>query len=320
VAKGSPDELLEHYVDGIPEPLESKILVDSSLRIHLLGLIATSSTFSPFSEEKIGKFFSQTFGGLSDDDFENKILKQLKKLKKYGMITGEGSFKPTDFGKKVFWLRIDPKTAFDIATDLDHYLKGHKHTFGILHMITNLPEFYPKPFYLGNLAEPMEKLIRDKKDDEKLYARQEFVIDDPEEEEEEGRKAICGKSLLVLHHWIHDMTRKELSNQFNSEPGDQFQISQNAEQLAYVIREIARFWKNKDLVREIDTLRQRIRHGISEKYLELVGLKNVGRVRAKALYKENFKNYADLRKAPLEKLAEIDNISMTIAKSIKSQV
>jgi helicase len=116
------------------------------------------------------------------------------------------------------------------------------------------------------------------------------------------------------------MTRKELSNQFNSEPGDQFQISKNAEQLAYVIREIARFWKNKDLVREIDTLRQRIRHGISEKYLELVGLKNVGRVRAKALYKENFKNYADLRKAPLEKLAEIDNISMTIAKSIKSQV
>ena len=320
VAKGSPDELLEHYVDGIPEPLESKILVDSSLRIHLLGLIATSSTFSPFSEEKIGKFFSQTFGGLSDDDFENKILKQLKKLKKYGMITGEGSFKPTDFGKKVFWLRIDPKTAFDIAADLDHYLKGRKHTFGILHMITNLPEFYPKPFYLGNLAEPMEKLIRDKKDDEKLYARQEFVIDDPEEEEEEGRKAICGKSLLVLHHWIHDMTRKELSNQFNSEPGDQFQMSKNAEQLAYVIREIARFWKNKDLVREIDTLRQRIRHGISEKYLELVGLKNVGRVRAKALYKENFKNYADLRKAPLEKLAEIDNISMTIAKSIKSQV
>ena len=320
VAKGSPDELLEHYVLGKPEPLESKILVDSSLRIHLLGLIATSSTFSPFSEEKICKFFSQTFGGLSDDDFENKISKQLKKLKEYGMIAGEGSFKPTDFGKKVFWLRIDPKTAFDIAADLDHYLKGRKHTFGILHMITNLPEFYPKSFYLGNLAEHMKKLIRDKKDDEKLYARQEFVIDDPEEEEEEGRKANCGKSLLVLHHWIHDMTRKELSNQFNSEPGDQFQISRNAEQLAYVIREIARFWKNKDLVREIDTLRQRIQHGVSEKYLELVGLKNVGRVRAKALYKENFKNYADLRKAPLEKLAAIDKIGMTIAKSIKSQV
>jgi len=79
VAKGSPDELLEHYVDGIPEPLESKILVDSSLRIHLLGLIATSSTFSPFSEEKIGEFFSQTCGRSSDDDFEKKISTHTKK-------------------------------------------------------------------------------------------------------------------------------------------------------------------------------------------------------------------------------------------------
>ena len=38
VAKSSPDELLDHYVDGKPEPLKSKILGDSSLRIHLLGL------------------------------------------------------------------------------------------------------------------------------------------------------------------------------------------------------------------------------------------------------------------------------------------
>jgi len=37
VAKGSPNQYLEHYVDGIPESLESQILGDSSLRIHLLG-------------------------------------------------------------------------------------------------------------------------------------------------------------------------------------------------------------------------------------------------------------------------------------------
>ena len=66
VAKGSPNQYLEHYVDGIPESIESQILEESSLRIHLLGLIATSSTFSAISEEKINEFFSQTFGGLSD--------------------------------------------------------------------------------------------------------------------------------------------------------------------------------------------------------------------------------------------------------------
>ena len=46
VAKGSPNQYLEHYVAGITESLESQILGDSPLRIHLTGLISTSSNFS----------------------------------------------------------------------------------------------------------------------------------------------------------------------------------------------------------------------------------------------------------------------------------
>ena len=126
VAKGSPNQYLEHYVDGIPESLESQILEESSLRIHLLGLIATSSTFSAISEEKINEFFSQTFGGLSDGKLEGKISERLRELKTYDMITDEGGFKPTKFGQKVFWLRIDPKTAFDITAHLEDYVKGNK--------------------------------------------------------------------------------------------------------------------------------------------------------------------------------------------------
>jgi len=82
-------------------------------------LIATSSTFSAISEEKINEFFSQTFGGLSDGKLEGKISERLKELKTYDMITDEGGFKPTKFGQKVFWLRIDPKTAFDITAHLE---------------------------------------------------------------------------------------------------------------------------------------------------------------------------------------------------------
>jgi len=156
VAKGSPNQYLEHYVDGIPESLESQILEESSLRIHLLGLIATSSTFSAISEEKINEFFSQTFGGLSDGKLEGKISERLRELKTYDMITDEGGFKPTKFGQKVFWLRIDPKPAFDITAHLEEYVKGHKHTFGFLHMITNLPEFYPQFAVTEKLEEKME--------------------------------------------------------------------------------------------------------------------------------------------------------------------
>jgi len=306
VAKGSPNQYLEHYVDGIPESLESQILEESSLRIHLLGLIATSSTFSAISEEKINEFFSQTFGGLSDGKLEGKISERLRELKTYDMITDEGGFKPTKFGQKVFWLRIDPKTSFDITAHLEDYAKGNKHTFGFLHMITNLPEFYPQFGVTEKLEEKMEE-IYDSFKHEKLYAEQKLDHD-------------WTKSLLILHHWIDGMTYSDMSEEFNAEPGDIFQIHQNAERLAYIIREIARFWKNQVLVDELDTLRQRIRHGVPEKYIDLVRIKNVGRVRAKILYKYNFHDRADLREASLDKLAAIDKIGMTIAKSIKLQI
>ena len=306
IAKGSPHDYLEHYIDGEPESLESQILGDSSLRIHLLGLIATSSTFSSVSEKKINDFFSQTFGGLSDTALENKISERLKDLKEYDMITDEDGFKPTKFGQKVFWLRIDPKTASNITSDLEHYVKGSKHTFGSLHMITNLPEFYPHFDVPEKLQEYME-MIYDNFKHEKLYAQQELQKN-------------WTKSLLILYHWIDGMTYSDMSEKFDAEPGDIFQIRRNAEQLAYIIREIARFWKNQVLVDELDILRQRIRHGVPEEYLDLVRIKNVGRVRAKILYKYNFRDRIDLKEVSVEKLAAIDKIGMTIAKSIKSQI
>ena len=306
IAKGSPHDYLEHYIDGEPESLESHILGDSSLRIHLLGLIATSSTFSSVSEKKINDFFSQTFGGLSDTALENKISERLKDLKEYDMITDEDGFKPTKFGQKVFWLRIDPKTASNITSDLEHYVKGSKHTFGSLHMITNLPEFYPHFDVPEKLQEYME-MVYDNFKHEKLYAQQELQKN-------------WTKSLLILYHWIDGMTYSDMSEKFDAEPGDIFQIRRNAEQLAYIIREIARFWKNQVLVDELDILRQRIRHGVPEEYLDLVRIKNVGRVRAKILYKYNFRDRIDLKEVSVEKLAAIDKIGMTIAKSIKSQI
>ena len=61
-------------------------------------------------------------------------------------------------------------------------------------------------------------------------------------------------------------------------------------------------------------------HGVPEKYLELVKIKQIGRVRAQILYKNGYKNKTALKKASLEKLAAIDKIGKILAKSIKSQV
>ncbi len=323
IAKGYPDEILEHYVDGEPEPLESKTLdEDSSLRINLLGFIYTASKFNPTSYEKIIKFFSQTFAAyqLSDDSvLEKKITKQLEKLKEYGMITDENGFEPTKFGIRIFYLRIDPETAFDMTGYIEDYLRGTKHTFGILYMITNLHEFYsqyPIPDkYEGNMDDLIDP-------NEKLYRNQEFS------------REYCFKSLLILYKWIDAMTYQDMSDHFDAEPGDIFYIKENAKNLVYIFTEIIKFWRDyakenkqkkivseyQSLIDESDLLKLQIQHGVPEKYLELVKIKQIGRVRAQILYKNGFKNRLDLEKVKIEKLAKIDKIGLIIANNIKAEL
>ena len=323
ISKGYPDEILEYYVDGEPEPLESKTLdEDNSLRINLLGFIYTASKFSAVPYEKIIKFFSQTFAAyqLSDDSIlEKKISKQLEKLKEYGMITGENGFKPTKFGIRIFYLRIDPETAFNMTGYVEDYVRGVKHTFGILHMITNLPEFYLQYPIPEKYQEDMDDLINK---NEKLYTQQKFSSED------------CFKSLLILYKWIDAMSYQNMSEHFDAEPGDIFYIKENAKDLVYTFTEIVKFWRDyakeneqkkivseyQVLIDESDSLRLQIIHGVPEKYLELVKIRQIGRVRAQILYKNGYKNRTILKKIPLEKLAAIDKIGMTLAKSIKSQV
>ena len=323
IAKGYPDEILEHYVDGEPEPLESKTLdEDSSLRINLLGFIYTASKFNPTSYEKIIKFFSQTFAAyqLSDDSvLEKKIIKQLETLKEYGMITDENGFEPTKFGIRIFYLRIDPETAFDMTGYIEDYLRGTKHTFGILYMITNLHEFYSQYPIPDKYQGDMDDLIDP---NEKLYRNQEFS------------REYCFKSLLILYKWIDAMTYQDMSDHFDAEPGDIFYIKENAKNLVYIFTEIIKFWRDyakenkqkkivseyQSLIDESDLLKLQIQHGVPEKYLELVKIKQIGRVRAQILYKNGFKNRLDLEKAKIEKLAKIDKIGLIIANNIKAEL
>jgi helicase len=323
IAKGYPDEILEHYVDGEPEPLESKTLdEDSSLRINLLGFIYTASKFNPTSYEKIIKFFSQTFAAyqLSDDSvLEKKVTKQLEKLKEYGMITDENGFEPTKFGIRIFYLRIDPETAFDMTGYIEDYLRGTKHTFGILYMITNLHEFYSQYPIPDKYEGDMDDLIDP---NEKLYRNQEFS------------REYCFKSLLILYKWIDAMTYQDMSDHFDAEPGDIFYIKENAKNLVYIFTEIIKFWRDyvkenkqkkivseyQSLIDESDLLKLQIQHGVPEKYLELVKIKQIGRVRAQILYKNGFKNRLDLEKVKIEKLAKIDKIGLIIANNIKAEL
>jgi len=324
VAKGYPDEVLEYYVDGTPEPLESQILEnESSMRINILGFIINTSKLKSTSLEKIIKFFSHTFAShnLDDKDKLKKIIKNhLDSLKEYGMITDENGFEPTSIGNHVFKTRLDPKTAFDMHGYLEEYVRGQKHTFGILHMITNLDEFIPKQLLYKTHLEEWEKYVDDQ---EKLFNGQNFVPDEN-----------CYKSLCILCKWIENATYKEISNDIDADPGDVFFTWKTTQYLLEQFIEIIKFWRDvaekgkqkkivneyQSLIDESKKLSERVEKGIREKYLELTKIRGIGRVRAQILYKNGYKDKTALKKVSLDKLAAIDKIGMILAKSIKSQV
>ena len=305
IGKNNQELLLERYVDGEPEPIESKIINPRSLRIHLLSLIVTSPSIT---EEKINEFFSETLGGTqTDDDIIELHLENAKTflLDEEFISEKDGGFLATRFGQKVSRLYIDPMTARDFRNAIEYdIVKGGEHTFGFLHLVTTCDEFYPTFDLRQKDLEKASIVIENN--------RQTLIRIIQEED--------CSRSLLALDLWTNEGTEINLSEELGIESGDMHRMAETAEWLVYSLRELSREFRREDLVKELDILRKRIVYGIKHELIDLVRIRNVGRVRARILYKNGYKNRTALKKAPLEKLAEIDKIGMTIAKSIKSQV
>ena len=71
---------------------------------------------------------------------------------------------------------------------------------------------------------------------------------------------------------------------------------------------------------ELESLRARVVYGIKEELVELVRVRGIGRVRARALYKNGIKTLDDLASVPVEKLAKIDKIGPVNAENIKTHL
>jgi helicase len=123
-----------------------------------------------------------------------------------------------------------------------------------------------------------------------------------------------------LHWWISESSDIHLSDNLGIESGDMHRMSETADWLSYCLYELAKLIERADLLDELSVLRKRIMYGIKEDLVDLVQIKGIGRVRARKLFNNGVKTLEDLRKIPIEKLAEIDKIGPVIADNIKSQL
>ena len=304
VGTGNTEDLIEHYIDGEPEPIISKITDDKSLRTHVLSVVVTHPGIK---KEEILNFFLETLGGLQSRKTTLKfaIDISLRFLSSEYLLIKKGErYAATEFGKKTSMLYIDPLTATHFRNAVEHVSKDRKHTFGFLHLISNCEEFFPK-FSLRNKDYESASLMIENNFSELLEPISEYD---------------CSRSLLALQAWITESSELSLSDSLSIESGDMHRMAEMANWLSYCLREISKHVERADLLEELDDLRKRIVYGIREELLDLVRVKGIGRVRARILYKHKIKNLDDLSKISTSKLAEIDKIGPTIADNIKSEL
>ena len=304
VGNGNTEDLIEHYINGEPEPIVSKITDDKSLRTHILSVIVTHPGIK---KDEILEFFLQTLGGLQSRKLTIKfaIDISLRFLSSEYLIIKKGErYAATEFGKKTSMLYIDPLTATHFRDATENVSQDRKHTFGFLHLITNCEEFFPK-FSLRNRDYESASLLIENHSSELLEPISEYD---------------CSRSLLALQAWITESSELSLSDSLGIESGDMHRMVEMANWLSYCLREISKHVERADLLEELSDLRKRVVYGIREELLDLVRVKGIGRVRARILFKHGIKNLDDLAKIPVNKLAEIDKIGLTLADNIKSEL
>jgi len=312
--KDEQDYLLEKYVLAKPEKLWSKLAVEKILRPHVLSTICMGYATS---EEGLNEFFSQTFYAHQNGPhaIRSKVTRILGFLYAEGMVDVKGrAVLPTEFGRRVSELYLDPESAVIIRDGLQRP-ESKPTDIGLLHLAAKTPDLSPK-------LHPRRREC----DELSLFAetnRPAFITAPPDSvldylEYEEFLAEV--KVVRILQSWMDEVSENEILKRYSVEPGDLLRLVELADWLLYAIGELARLFRRAGFLKPVENLRIRVQSGIKPELIPLVKLKGVGRVRARSLYAAGLKAIEDLRKASLTELTAIPTIGPVLAKSIKEQV
>ncbi|MDQ4050155.1 MAG: helix-hairpin-helix domain-containing protein, partial [Thermoproteota archaeon] len=301
------EDLYDHYVLGNPEPIRSQLSSDSAIRFHLLSNIAT---VPGMKKHEIHDLFSRTLFARQyrEATVKLKVDSALEYLEQEDLVKLRNNrYIATEFGRRTSLLYINPATAVkfrDALQRVENRADSAKHALGVLHVIADSPDFYPKLSLRKTDYDQISILIQ-RRGDELLYPISEYD---------------CSRSFWALCLWIEETSEEVLSDRIGVEPGDMHRIVEIANWLAYSLYEVAKLLRRGDLMPELYNLRTRIRYGVKEELLPLVLLEGIGRVKARALYNAGFIDVHAITKASEAKLASVPKIGPILAGKLKHQL
>ena len=315
----------DRYINGYPEDIYSKLAVEPVFRTYLLSLISTNIVRT---KEGLVDFFSKTFWAHQFTDM-NKIkfmidnmlglLSEWKFIVKKG---GESDFtsagdidkenskiRPTRIGRRIAELYLDPLTAHNLIVGLSS--KKKKSFFSILNLCTRTLEM--RPYLRVNVREFDDY-------EQKLAEFEDEVLGEiPKPYDEEYDDFLSSfKTSMLFYDWTNEEDEEALLEKYNVRPGELKAKLQRLDWVIYASHEIAQILGLKEEVSLINKTRLRLKYGVKEELLNLLRLKNIGRVRARKLFNNNIKTVGDLKKKDEKELGML--LGEKTAKNIKEQL
>ena len=299
-------ELFEHYINGSPEEIWSKLASQSALRTHILSTIAAGFARS---DSELKAFMATTFYAQQQDSWQLDVTveKVVQFLKENSMISDAGdALLPSKLGSLVSKLYIDPLSAvimlealkrkraeksmgqaegkpsqFTSALDLSRAASKAPTELGLIHLITMTPNM--DLLYVQSADGWVEEFIDQHQSE--LY--------DDDNYDYLLREA---KTAAMLMDWIGEVNENQIASRYRIGPGD---IRRTAETAQWLMHSLAELSKQLDLgiTFKAEQLAERIHYGASQDLLGLLNLKGIGRVRARKLYLSGITSLEKLKAA-----------------------
>ncbi len=309
VAKSEEERafLLETYLLGENENLYSKLGTEPAIRSHLLGLIATGDAKS---QDELVDFFSRTFLAHQTDVryLEDSISNVVDFLKQEGMVEGDEGLSVTRLGKRVSDVYIDPLSAVIMRRALQ--AAERPTDFGLIHAICAVPDM--TLMYLRRSDYDWTEEFLDE-------VRDDLLLKPPTDLGTYELFLSEIKTAKLVHDWISEVGEKAMEEAYGVGPGDIRNKADLAEWLMHAMARLSQILRPESTA-QIEGVHRRIVYGIKPELLELVKLRGIGRIRARAMHDRGITTIEDLRHTTYDRLKQIPNIGESVARSIKTQL
>ena len=219
-------------------------------------------------------------------------------------------YESTAMGERITQLYLDPLSASIIRTGLRRAVRrivrdiGPVTNFGLLHLATSTPDFTS----LWAKNSEMDA-------NSKLWIKTNAIESELLSESSYDEMLLSNvKSAWMIEMWINEDNIRSIEKELDVNPGDIHYRVDIIEWLIHASREIIltddvfsdeHINQIAEIVKRLDILRLRVRHGCKNDLLSLVNIPHVGRMRARELSSKGLRNPQDVANMSQKQMSEL---------------